>query len=557
VLKSNYRSYFFAAVLAVAANVPAIAQTTNAAEPNAALNAVLDKVVAQEQELSRSLSKYSPLVETYIQNLGPDAELGVAPKSDKYFLGKLDMGRGMQRLSLLDEKGFAQGFRDKVGLMYSVKYLASGFAQMILIDGNQFDRNNYEFEFIRREFLGEVRCIVFDVTPKNKMQAGTFLGRIWVEDRDYHIVRFNGTYNKPEGAKMYFHFDSWREQMGPALWLPAYVYSEESDRSYFMSTRKLQFKSQTRIWGYNTGRSSAQNEFTALTVESDSVQDNGDAVEHASPVLSLRAWERQAEENVLQRLEKAGLLARLGEVDKVLTTVVNNLEITNELSVEPEVRCRVLMTSPLESFTVGHTIVLSRGLIDVLPDEASLAMVLAHELAHITLGHRLDTKYAFNDRMLFEDNEAVESLFMKRDEKEERQADQKAIEFLRKSPYQAKLAGAGLFLRALADHSKSLPNLLRGNFGNQLANRGDLRRMPELTQSAPKLEKGKVDQIAALPLGGRIRVNPWDNSIELIKTKAVGLLSAGEKLQFEVAPIFIYLTRQKSGSAEAGKNNNQ
>ena len=69
-----------------------------------------------------------------------------------------------------------------------------------------------------------------------------------------------------------------------------------------------------------------------------------------------------------------------------------------------------------------------------------------------------------------------------------------------------------------------------------MANRGELRRMPELTQSAPKLEKGKVDQIAALPLGGRIRVNPWDNSIELIKTKAVGLLSAGEKLQFEVAP---------------------
>jgi hypothetical protein len=77
-----------------------------------------------------------------------------------------------------------------------------------------------------------------------------------------------------------------------------------------------------------------------------------------------------------------------------------------------------------------------------------------------------------------------------------------------------------------------------------------------LTQSAPKLEKGKVEQIAALPLGGRIRVNPWDNSIELIKTKAVGLLSAGEKLQFEVAPIFIYLTRQKAGSAEAGTNNN-
>jgi hypothetical protein len=45
----------------------------------------------------------------------------------------------------------------------------------------------------------------------------------------------------------------------------------------------------------------------------------------------------------------------------------------------------VLLTTPLESFVVGRTIILSRGLLDVLPDEATLAAVLAHELAHIVL----------------------------------------------------------------------------------------------------------------------------------------------------------------------------
>ena len=78
-------------------------------------------------------------------------------------------------------------------------------------------------------------------------------------------------------------------------------------------------------------------------------------------------------------------------MDKVLETVVNNLEVTNNLDIEPEVRCRVMMTSTLESFTVGHTIVLSRGLIDVLPDEASLATMIAHELSHVVLGHRIDS----------------------------------------------------------------------------------------------------------------------------------------------------------------------
>jgi len=60
---------------------------------------------------------------------------------------------------------------------------------------------------------------------------------------------------------------------------------------------------------------------------------------------------------------------------------------------------RMLMTSTLESFSVGHTIVLSRGLIDVLPDEATLAAVLAHELGHVVLRHQMDTQYAFFGRL--------------------------------------------------------------------------------------------------------------------------------------------------------------
>ena len=90
--------------------------------------------------------------------------------------------------------------------------------------------------------------------------------------------------------------------------------------------------------------------------------------------------------------QKIGLIAPPGEVDKVLATVVNNLLVTNNIDLQGDIHCRILLTSPLESFTIGHTIVISRGLLDVLPDEASLAMVLAHELSHIVLGHHFDTK---------------------------------------------------------------------------------------------------------------------------------------------------------------------
>jgi hypothetical protein len=211
-----------------------------------------------------------------------------------------------------------------------------------------------------------------------------------------------------------------------------------------------------------------------------------------------------------------------------------------------------MLTTPLESFTIGQTIVLSRGLIDVLPDEASLAMVLAHELAHIALGHRLDTKYAFSDRMLFEDEHTFRLLTAKRNEKEEEAANVKAEELLLNSPYKDKLANAGLFLRALDERAKKLPQLLQPHMGNFMARGSKIHRMPELMKSAPALESDNVKQIAALPLGGRVHVDPWTNRVELIKSEQVELLSAREKMPFEVTPVFLHLTRMKPASTQRG-----
>src|SRR5256886_4564011 len=172
--------------------------------------------------------------------------------------------------------------------------------------------------------------------------------------------------------------------------MPSFIYSEERDLHYALA-KKLDFKAQTRLWGYNVGHSSQEQEVSKILVETP-VQDDTKAANDLSPIQAQRSWDRQAEDNVVDRMERIGLMAPRGEVDKVLETVVNNLEVTNNIDVDPEVRCRVMMTSTLESFTVGHTIVLSRGLIDVLPDEASLATMIAHELGHVVLGHRSEER---------------------------------------------------------------------------------------------------------------------------------------------------------------------
>src|SRR5207253_11458374 len=137
------------------------------------------------------------------------------------------------------------------------------------------------------------------------------------------------------------------------------------------------------------------------------VQDDTKTANDLSPIHAQRSWDHQAEDNVIDRLERIGLIAPKGEVDNALETVVNNLEVTNNIDIEPDVRCRVMTTTTLESYTVGHTIVLSRGLIDVLADEASLATIIAHELSHAILGHRIDSSLAFFDQLLIEDEETV------------------------------------------------------------------------------------------------------------------------------------------------------
>jgi hypothetical protein len=512
--------------------------------PPASFNDVLDRVVQREHLFVAQMRHMRPLVETYLQDLKNDQDENAVPVKDLYFLGRLDMSDGPEDTSFVGQPGFGRRMLNRLTGLYAMHFLPLGFAQMVVLD-TDLQKKYYKFTFVRREFLGEVRCIVIDVEPKEGSGTARFMGRIWVEDQDYNVVRFNGTYSPHPKTAYYLHFDSWRLNMRPGSWLPAYIFSEESDFKYGI-TKSLHFRAQTRLWGYDLKALNKNSEFTQILVDtpadSSSVKDQSDVAADATPVVAERMWERQAEDNAVERMQKIGLLAPPGEVDKVLQTVVNNLLVTNNIDLQGDVHCRILITSPLESFTIGHTIVVSRGLLDVLPDEASLAMVLAHELSHIVLGHKFDTKLAFNDRMFFPDEESFQRLDFKRRPADEEAADTKALELLKNSPYKDKLGTAGLFLKALQERAPVLPNLIRPHLGNSLA-QGKSIRMSALLASAPQLEPKRTDQIAALPLGGRIKLDPWTDQVELAKAKPVALTSAREKMPFELTPFFPYLTR--------------
>jgi hypothetical protein len=506
-----------------------------------ALDQVVTRIIARENQEMESIRGYSPLVETYIQKVSnkKNNEEGWEPAGDRYFIGRAEFSQGLnlEPIEARNDSRLRHMFANLYRLFdFGNEYLPKGFLQMIYPDTNGLDAQTYNFAYVRREFLGEVRTLVFDVTPAKKAGKGRFEGRIWVEDEAFTIVRFNGSYSGNNNSNLKFHFDSWRVNAGPNLWLPAFIYSEENTQKYLLAGATLS-KAQTRLWGYNIGHASEEQELSRVLIESsDPVIDKSQQNTDLSPVQEVRAWDLQAANNVMDRLQRQGLIAPKGEVDKILETVANNIEVTNNLNFDPEVRCRVLLTSTIESFAMGRTIVLSRGLIDVLPDEASLAAMVAKELGHIMLDKKSSTPFGFYDWMnRLDEKHTFQHLDFARSQQEDEAASAKAADLLKNSPYKDQLRTAEMFIAELQKRSKEIPNLISPRLG------GFILSKPSV---APDTEdKPEANQIVALPIGGRVKLDPWDDTLDLLKTKPVGSITEREKMPFEITPFVLYLTR--------------
>jgi hypothetical protein len=520
-------------LITLLASVPLFAGGTPKSGPEQAI----DRIIANERALSTTMRSYSPMVETYLQRMQPDTTMGFLPAEDHYFLGRVQFQQAKEEFYL--DKRLVERMAGSFSKLYSLSPV--GFSAMIFVDRTGFDRKNYQLHYLRNEFLGEVRCLVFEVNPRKDKGRSVprFKGAIWVEDGGYHIVRFNGSYGT-------FHIDSWRMNLREGVWLPAVVYSEEFD-SNKPQTQGPRLKAQTRVWGYNLAPR-RESDFAEIVVDPASAKDSSENPDQ-SPLDIQRSWQRRAEDNVIIKLEELGLVVPEGEVDKVVQTVITNLEVTNKIVLDPEVRCRIIPTTPIEVATIGHTILVSRGLLDALPNEAALAVILAHALAHAALGHDLDSSFAFNDRMVVPSLQQLPLFDFKHTPEQEREAETFGLKLLANSPYKDNLAEAGLFLKALAKYERKVPNLTKATLGESLVADGRVSFMSPIADAAPALELDNPEQIVALPLGSRVKLDPWAGQLKFVKARPPRIYSAKDKLALEVTPFSPYLVRLKPGAA--------
>ncbi len=524
--------------------------------------ALVDRAVAREKVLIKNIQQRTPLVETYIQNTRPDVKLYAVPVEDQYTLSRVDFGKGFfdktYQPRTAAKHGFFKGsFAAITGLtkmlgLERFTYSTTGFMQMMFLDPTGFDQQHYVFSFVRREFLGSVRTWVYDVHPKVS-GMGRFYGRIWVEDQDGNVVRFNGTYTGPTSAdssKYYFHFDSWRMNVQPGIWLPVAVYVEETQR--IEGTKSVGLKAQTHFWGYSLKLPTRDSENVSVKV--DDAVDKSDDSQDVGPLQASRMWITQAENNVIDRLVEAGLVAPLnqgGYETKVLDQIVVNLVVPNNLAFTDQLHTRILLTDTVETTTVGNTILISKGLIDSLPSEEAIASVISMELAHIAMGHHIDTRYAFNDRLLFPDESTFQRIDMYHTDHDNAEAAKKAIEYLQASMYKDRMPSAGLYFAQLTDRAKVLKQLNSPKLGDSLVKADGTAWMADLQKMAPKLNWDDLTQTAALPLGSWLKTDPWDDKVHMLNAKRYAPMNARDKMPFEVTPIFYKLQRYDAASVDA------
>jgi hypothetical protein len=113
-----------------------------------------------------------------------------------------------------------------------------GGVQAFALDSSKV--HEYNFSYVGKEKIDELDTHVFDVTPKiladarrlaasrrSKTPERFFQGRIWVDDRDFQIVKSRGK-GVPETDKAKFPvFETYREQIDGKYWFPTYTYAND------------------------------------------------------------------------------------------------------------------------------------------------------------------------------------------------------------------------------------------------------------------------------------------------------------------------------------------
>ena len=254
---------------------------------------------------------------------------------------------------------------------------------------------------------------------------------------------------------------------------------------------------------------------------------------------------------MIDRLYQAGLIDAPSDFDQTLELLANNILAYNKIPIDRPLKVRTLLTEPLETLSVGNTILISKSLLDTTAvpsadgkqaeQQGDLNAILAFQVAHILLGHHIDTKFAFNDHLMFPQESAFEKIPMHHTDTENVDAAKKAVELLSVADLSDGQKYFGLYLQQLQAREKGLHALTDPQIGDGLLKEDGTFWMQALVSKAPKLNNTDLQQQAAMPLAQLLRFDPWTDKVIQLHSAYAPLLSSRDKLPFEITPVYLKL----------------
>jgi hypothetical protein len=276
----------------------------------------------------------------------------------------------------------------------------------------------------------------------------------------------------------------------------------------------LGLKAQTHFWGYSLKLPTRDSENVSVKV--DDAVDKSEDSQDVGPLQASRAWVTQAENNVIDRLVEAGLVAPLesGRLRKQdLDQIVINLVVPNNLAFTDQIHTRILLTTTIEATTVGNTILISKGAHRQPAQRGSDRLGCRHGTGAHRHGPphrhplRVQRPPALPRRV---DLPAHRHVPLR---PRQREAAKRAMEYLQNSMYKDKLPNAGLYYAQLGGSREGAEGAQHAQAG-RFAAQG--RRNPvdgDLQKMSPKLNWDDLTQMSGAAAGSWLKTDPWDDKV--------------------------------------------
>ena len=147
-----------------------------------------------------------------------------------------------------------------VNTITEITVTAADLENMSGIDIFAIDPKNmpkYNFTYLGKEKIDELDLFVFEATPKvipnpKKSNEKLFTGRIWVDDKDFLIVKTKGKAVPEDKHEKFAVMETWRENIDGKYWFPSYTSSD--DELVFDTGQVVKLRVRMKYTNYRVGR---------------------------------------------------------------------------------------------------------------------------------------------------------------------------------------------------------------------------------------------------------------------------------------------------------------